>query len=395
MRFYLKQRDENGMWYVCWTNPDGSPGRTSTRTRDSKKAERALALHTIEHDRPRDQRLAETTLDEVLVRYWTHHTKALGDRGIVRRVIGLVCDHAPMVSLADLTMPRQDQFLREAMPTVSDGTRRRYMGVIEAAINWSYLRGEINQLIPILRPKAVDGPGARPLTPPELGRFLSAAETEHERRLALLLTTTGARPQAILQLDWTRVMPGAVDYDVPGRRRTKKRRARAPLAPTVASYLEQRRSIGPVIQWADKPLKSHRMTISRLMARAGLDASAYSVRKGLATWLAEQDVPEWEVGRILGHRVSSGTTERYAHHRPSYMRATREAIEALLREVAPAWLANHLPAAVVPSFQGAKINKVVNGLDGSREWDRTTDHLHVKDGGLPCFQGLIPANDDE
>lgn len=309
--------------------------------------------------------------------------------------MGLVCEHAPMVSLAELTIPRQEQFLREAMPNVKDNTRRRYMGVIEAAMNWSYQRGEIERQIPILVPQAVDGPGARPLTPPELGRFLAAANGEHERRLALLLATTGARPQAVLQLDWQRVTSGAVDYDVPGRRPTKKRRTRAPLAPTVASYLEERRSIGPVVQWSGKPLKSHRMTISRIMARAGLGATAYSVRKGLATWLAEQDVPEWEVGRILGHRVSSGTTERYAHHRPSYMRATREAIEALLREIAPAWLASHLPAVVASSFQGAKINKVVNGLDGSREWDRTTDHLHVKDGGLTCFQVLTPANDDE
>jgi integrase len=392
MRYYLKPR--GGIFYICWTNADGSPGRASTRTRDSKEAERRLARHVVEHDRPRDQRLAETTVEAVLVRYWTHHTQALADRGIVRRVIGLVCDHAPMVSLSDFTIARQEQFIRDAMPNVTDGTRRRYMGVIEAATNWSYQRGEIERQIPVVAPRAVDGPGARALTPAEIGRFLTAANGEHERRLALLLATTGARPQAILQLDWSRVLPGAVDYDVPSRRRTKKRRARAPLAPTVASFLEERRSVGPVIQWNGRQLVGHRMTVARIMARAGIDATAYSVRKGLATWLAEQDVPEWEVGRLLGHRVSSGTTERYAHHRPSYMRATREAIEALLREVAPDWLANHLPATGVAAVQPAQIPKAVNGLDGSREWDRTTDHLHVKDGSLVEFQGLNPANDD-
>jgi integrase len=329
------------------------------------------------------------------VRYWTHHTKALGDRGIVRRVIGLVCDHAPMISLAELTIPRQEQFLREAMPNVKDGTRRRYMGVIEAAMNWSFQRGEIERQIPIAVPQATDGPGARPLTPVEIGRFLAAAESEHERRLALLLATTGARPQAILQLDWSRVLQGAVDYDVPGRRKTKKRRARAPLAPTVAAYLEARRSVGPVIQWSGKALASHKMTIGRLMARAGIDATAYSVRKGLATWLAEQDVPEWEVGRILGHRVSSGTTERYAHHRPSYMRATRDAIEALLCKISPGWLANALPATEKDTVRAVENSRVVNGLDGSREWDRTTDHLHVKDLVTDLIHGLDPANDDE
>ncbi len=393
MRHYLKPR--GGVWYICWTNADGSPGRTSTRTRDRAEAERKLAHHVIEHDRPRDQRLAETTLEAVLVRYWIHHTKKLGDRGIVRRVIGLVCEHAAMLSLADLTIPRQEQFLREAMPAVSDGTRRRYMGVIEAAMNWSFQRGEIERQIPVLVPAAVDGPGAVPLTPQELGRVLAAGESEHERRMVLLLATTGARPQAILQLDWSRVLPGAVDYDVPGRRRTKKRRARAPLAPTVARFLEERRSVGPVVQWNGRALKGHRMTIARIMARAGLDATAYSVRKGSATWLAEQDVPEWEVGRFLAHRVGSGTTERYAHHRPGYMRATRDAIEALLKEIAPAWLTSYLPASNEASNEPQKKLKVVNGLDGSREWDRTTDHLHVKDAGLAFFQAFTPANDDE
>lgn len=392
MRFYLK--DRNGIWYICWT-VDGRPQRASTGTRDRRQAERALARHVIENDRPKDQRLAQTTLEAILIRYWTHHTKTLADRGIVRRVIGLVCEHAPMTSLADLTIPRQEQFLREAMPKVSEGTKRRYMGVIEAAMNWSYQRGEIERQIPILVPPAVDGPGARPLTPNELGRFLAAAESEHERRLCLLLVTTGARPQAVLQLDWSRVLQGSVDYDVPGRRKTKKRRARAPLSPTVARFLEDRRSVGPVIQWGGKPLKSHRMTVTRVMERAGLDATAYSVRKGLATWLAEKDVPEWEVGRVLGHRVSSGTTERYAHHRPSYMRATREAIEALLWEIAPDWLASYLPAAPDVELPMVKTSNGSNGLDGSRGQDRTDDHLHVKDGCLPWFQSLVPANDDK
>lgn len=287
------------------------------------------------------------------MRYYTHHTKALGDRGIVRRVIGLVCDHAPMTSLEAFTIPRQEQFIREAMPAVKDGTRRRYMGVIEAAMNWSFQRGEIQQQIPVLVPQAVDGSGALPLTPAQIGGFLAAAESEHERRLALLLATTGARPQAILQLDWSRVMEGAVDYDVPGRRRTKKRRARAPLAPTVARFLEERRSVGPVIQWQGRALNGHKATIARVMARAGIDATAYSVRKGLATYLAERDVLEWEIGRMLGHRVGSATTERYAHHRPSYMRASREAIEALLLAASPAWLKQYLPRPVMDphSFQ--------------------------------------------
>jgi hypothetical protein len=354
MRYYLKPR--GGIWYICWTCADGSPGRASTRTRDRAEAERALARHVVEHDRPRDQRFAETTLEAVLVRYWTHHTKALADRGIVRRVIGLVCDHAPMVSLADFTIPRQEQFIREAMPNVTDGTRRRYMGVIEAAMNWSFQRGEIERQIPILVPAAVDGPGAR------RSRQRRSAASSPRRGVS---TSAGSRccsrPRARAAGD-----PAArlVTRDA-GRRGLRRARpppdeeapgARAAGADCgeVPRGAAQRRSCHPVERSA---LKGHRMTIARIMARAGLDATAYSVRKGSATWLAEQDVPEWEVGRFLAHRVGSGTTERYAHHRPGYMRATREAIEALLREIAPDWLASHLPAPVAATSDAARIRR--------------------------------------
>jgi hypothetical protein len=54
-----------------------------------------------------------------------------------------------------------------------------------------------------------------------------------------------------------------------------------------------------------------------------------------------------------------------------------------------------LPVAPAAQQQDARIPKAVNDLDGSREWDRTTDHLHVKDTRLARFQGLTPANDDE
>jgi integrase len=378
MRYYLKARD-NGIWYICWTHPDGRPGRASTRTRDRGEAERALARYILEHDRPRDQRLTETTVEAALVRYWHHHGRQLFDKGIVRRVIGLVCDHAPMTTLADFTIQRQEVFMRAAMPGLSAGTRRRYMGVIEAAVNWLYRRGEVERPIPIMLPQAVDGPGARPFTPEEMGRFLAACQAEHEQRLGLLLVTTGPRPQAVLQLDWSRVVGGVVDYDVPGRRKTKKRRATAPLAPTVARYLEERRSVGPVVQWRGRPLRSHRMTIQRVMGRAGLDGTAYCLRKGLATWLASQGVPELEYGAILGHRVQKATTARYAHLRPDWMHATKRAVEALLARIAPSWLASHLPAAECGEDRRETFSRVVNGLDGSREWDRTTDHLHVKE----------------
>jgi integrase len=341
MRYYLKPR--SGIWYICWTGADGSPNRKTAGTRDRGEAELALARHQLEHSRPRDQALTTVTIEGVLVRYWQHHGQTRFSPEVIRRVIALATEHLALVTLDQLTIGRQEQFIRDA--GLKPGTARRYLGVIRAALEWSAARQEIERAPRILRVEVEDGPGAAPYAINEQSALLGAAQHEHERRFLLLAIATGARPEALLQLTWDRVKDGVVDFNVPGRRRTKKRRARAPLTGTVAKWLEDQRGLGPVVQWRDKQLKDHKMTFKRLAERGGVVGTAYGLRKALATWLRQRNVPEWEVGGILGHKATSATTERYAHHRPDYMQATNAAVEALLLEICPGWLASYLPGS--------------------------------------------------
>jgi integrase len=388
LRYYLKAR--NGIWQIRWTDSAGRPQFKSTGTRDRQLADKELEAFKIRNAQPRDQKLAETTLDTVLVRYWEHHGSTRFAKGIIRLVIKRCATLLPCLTLDQLTIARQEELIEGLSP----GTARRYLGVVRAALEWAAARQEIERAPRILRVEADDGPGARPYSVDELRQLLSAAEAEHERRMLLLLICTGCRPGAALDLTWDRIRDGIADFNVPGRRRTKKRRAKAPLPPVLAGWLEARRRIGPVVQWNDRRMKGHKMTFKRIAARAGVVGTAYGIRKSLATWLRQQNVPEWEVGALLGHRVASATTERYAHYRPDYMKATVTAVEALLAAICPNWLG--IPEAVKTSHPKPtwRIRMVSNGLDGSREWDRTTDHLHVKDMELEGFQSLTPANDD-
>lgn len=391
MHFYLKAR--NGIWQICWTDDAGRPQRKSTRTRDWGKADLQLAEHKLTHARPRDLQLSQVTLDAVMVRYWEHHGKTRFDPETIKRVIGVVAKKMPCLTLDKLTIARQEEFVRDT--GWKPGTARRYIGVIRAGMEWAFSRGEIERVPAVLNIEVEDGPGTRPYSLDELRLLLVAARSEHERRLLVVLIATGCRPQAALQLTWDRVADGVADFNVPGRRKTKKRRARAPLAPTVSKWLEARRGLGPVIQYRGKPMKGHRMTFQRIAERAGVTGTIYGIRKALATWLRQQNVPEWEVGALLGHRVASATTERYAHHRPDFMAATVAAVEALLAAICPVWLDIPETVKVGSEGQGLRIRLVSNDLFGSREWDRTTDHLHVKEAGPEEFQRLIPANDDK
>ncbi len=391
MRFYLKER--KGIWQICWTDDAGRPQRKSTCLRDRGQAELKLAAHQLTHARPRDLQLSEVSLAAVMVRYWEHHGKTRFDPDTIRHVMGVVALKMPELTLDRLTIARQEDFVRDA--GWKPGTARRYIGVIRAGMEWAFSRGEIERVPAVLNIEVEDGPGTRPYSLDELRQLLSAAASEHERRLLLILIATGCRPQAALQLTWDRVRDGIADFNVPGRRRTKKRRAKAPLTPTVSKWLEGRRGLGSVIQWAGKEMKGHRMTFERVAARAGVVGTAYGIRKALATWLRQQNVPEWEVGAMLGHRVASAMTERYAHHRPDFMAATVTAVEALLAEICPVWLDIAETPAIGCKPTGERIRMISNGLVGSREWDRTTDHLHVKDMVAQQIQSLTVANDDE
>lgn len=391
MQYYLKQR-ENGIWYICWTETDGTPRRSSTRERDFERADLKLAAWKLEHDKPRDQAPDAVLLLEVLLRYWKRRGKEVFSPAVIKRVIKLVRDHCPALTLTELTVQEQEKLLEQMK--VAPNSQRRYMGVIAAALESARMNHEITHYLPVQMPEADDGSGARPLELDELKAIFTAAVHEHERLFLLLGLTTGPRPKYVLQATWDRVKRTVIDYRVPGLRRTKKRRARnAPLTPTVAKYLEERRSVGPVVQWRGRALKGHKMTFARIARRAKVDATAYCLKETLATWLRHKQVSEWDCGAILAHRVGSSQTEKYAQERPDYMVAAKAAIEELLALIAPPWLASYLPAAK-PAEKEASQVPVAVGEIGRREWDRTTDHFHVKDTVVQGFQWLKPANDD-
>src|SRR5688572_26324158 len=214
MRFYLKQR-EHGIWYICWT-VNGRPDRITTGTRDRGEADLALARHTLQHARPRDQELTDVTLEAVLVRYWQHHGKDLFDPATVRHVIGIVSRHRAGRLVSSFTISDQEQLVRD-LGTVAPGTAGRSLGVIRAALEWSAARQEIAYAPRVLRIPVQDGEGARPFSPAELRTLLEAAQEPHQRAFLLLAISTGARPEAILQLTWDRVRDGIADFHVPGR----------------------------------------------------------------------------------------------------------------------------------------------------------------------------------
>jgi len=384
MHCYLDKREGSPNWYIYEYDPaTGQCPRFSTRTADRAAAEKKLAEHILKL--PQRKLINDATVVWVLLRYWEHYAKDTFASDTVRRVMGLVAEHEPTTRVYDWPIGKQKEFA--AKLATKGSTQRRYWGVVRAAIQWAVDGGELPSLPALMKIQATDGEGVAPFSIEQLKRLAEGCVHEHERRFFLLMVSTAPRPGATLDLTWDRINAetGVVDYVVPGRKLTKKRRAKSPLCTPALAYFNDRRSIGPVIQWNGRQLAGHKMTFGRIATRAKVAGTAYGIRKAVSIWLRRESVHEWDIKGMLGHAIG-GETERYAHYRPEYMRAAADSVERLLREIRPSWLASYLPVDV------PRESKLL--IVGGRDRDRTCDPYHVKDQLLESFQRLKPANDD-
>jgi len=120
------------------------------------------------------------------------------------------------------------------------GTARRELGTLQAAINWQHKNGRLTRSVVVTLPEASAG-RKRWLTRTEAAALLRASCTKKARfympLFILLGIYTGRRKEAILSLRWPQVdlKAGVIDFELPGRETTKKRRGAVRIPPTSAS----------------------------------------------------------------------------------------------------------------------------------------------------------------
>src|SRR5262245_58760627 len=77
-KYWLSQRAGSSAYYVSWFDATTrQTRRASLGTHDVQAAELALARWILEHERPRNERPEDMTVDEVLVRYYRNHASAI------------------------------------------------------------------------------------------------------------------------------------------------------------------------------------------------------------------------------------------------------------------------------------------------------------------------------
>jgi integrase len=234
---------------------------------------------------------------------------------------------------------RPDQITRDLCRAYRDGryaagrkpaTVRKELEVIRAALNFAKKgQGAVFELPPPPLPKE------RYLDRHEAARLLRAArQFPHVRAFIALSLATGARMSAILELTWDRVdlkrriISLALNDTLDEQR---KRRATVPMTRRAYRYLRvmhAARTCEHVIEWAGKPVGSVKKGFAAAAKRAGLDGiTPHILRHTAASWMAERDVPIFEIAKFLGHSDTRITERCYAKLTPAYLNRAAKALD--------------------------------------------------------------------
>lgn len=331
-QFWLSQRRGSDVWCITWFDPKTRQTiRRSTGCRDLEPAQAALAEHYLQFRRLDHERPSEVLISMILDRYLKTPMRSIDTAKAAVKHWKAFWGTRPV---SDMTVAEQKRFHAELAAKLAPDSVKRVLGVGAAALNRAHREQELATLPALLTFKAPERHRERVLTLDELQALWMAAQpVEHWRRYMWLALGTGARPEAILQLTADRVIDGVIHLGETGKDYGRKRRPTIPMAALLRAEVKGWGD-GVLVTYDRKPLKRARESFKRLSKAAGVTATPYAIRHTVATWLRQDNVPEWDVAGMLGHRPpGSATTARYAHYRPDYMRKAAASINRLLLRV--------------------------------------------------------------
>jgi integrase len=332
----LKWHRYGAAYYICWTE-NGRSRERSTGTADREQAEIVFAEWMQVRGRkhgPSDP--AKTLITDAL----TDYANERGPKVAAPRVIGCAIDALAgfwqgrkIVEVTPLTCSQYGDWRCR-----SENTVRRELAVLQAAINWGFKNGKLTRPVAVTLPAKPES-RKRWLTKQEAARLLRASRTEKARLylplFILLGLYTGRRKEAILSLRWPQVdlERGLIDFEIPGRQRTKKQRGAVPLNSKLLPHLKRARrrgtDVGYVLHINGISIGDIKKGFAAACERAGLDdVTPHTLRHTAATWLMQSGVKTWEAAGFLAMSEKM-LIEVYGHHHPDHM---REAAEALGRK---------------------------------------------------------------
>ena len=344
-KYFLGKQARSPAWCRCYYDPaTGQTRRFSLGTVDFEEAKQKLTTWYILECQKKDQPSSDVLLSTLFARYYEKYGKTLVSAVTVRAYLNHWLDFysdATLQEAADLS--RQEAFRNWLVEEkgLSLNTVRKIITIGKSAMNWAYKRGELAQVpyFENVKPPA-SPPKGRALEIEEIALLLRHTEQPHLKLFILLMIGTLARPQAVIELEFSQIdfKRRIIDLNPSGRTQTQKVRPTVKLPEFLVPILEaeQAKYIHErVITFNGQPIKDVKTSWRSLRAKAGFgpEVLPYSIRRTMSMYLREQSVPAWEVAAQLGHASGFRTTEIYTSHSPDYLQYAVKAIDSYFDRV--------------------------------------------------------------
>jgi integrase len=336
---YLKFNSERGRYYIQWSEV-GIVRKRSTGTSDRQEAQIILAsfiqqlqIHQ-QPNRPLDP--SEYLISDALALYGELHAPTTKAPDRIAYAIEPLLDFWERNTVGDITKQTCRAYLKARGR--SDGTMRRELGVLKAALNFAYSEGRITRVPYVMLPEKPQGKD-RWLNRDEAAALLNAARTARgDVRLYLPLFIllglyTGARKGALLSLRWHQIDfdNGMIDFFPVGEQQSNKRKSKIPIPDRLMTFLKLARrrgsDIGYVLNRDGTKLADVKHSFGNACAKAGIfDTTPHTLRHTCGTWMAQRGVPLFQIGGWLGHS-NERTVELYAHHHPDFLVEAKRAMD--------------------------------------------------------------------
>lgn len=326
-------RRANGIWYIR----DGAQF-VSTRTRNRREADSALARYIAEKDRPAGPRdPSQMIVADVLDVYGRERAPHVADPARIAaciRALVPILGPLPVASVTGAVCRRYEKQRRRA-----PGTVRKELGTLAAAINYSHAEGYLTAA-PRVRLPAKPPPRDRWLTRSEVAALLRACrrnpKARHLCRYILTAVYTGTRSEAILSM---RFMPhtggGYVDTETglmhrraAGKAETKKRTPTVPVPARLLAHLRRWERMGEtwVVGIEGQRVGSVKRAWGTALRESGIDhATRHDLRHTAVTWAMQRGADKWQVAGFFGLSLDLIETV-YGHHHPDHLQGVVEAM---------------------------------------------------------------------
>ena len=333
MPSYTLRQHDNEKWYVHWTEGRRSR-RVSTGQTQEAKAQIFFARWILNEQQDKADSGAQFLVSDLWKLYFERHVEKNSASVRTAEVVWKnLSPHFGALRPAEIEQAVEDYIATRQEGAIGScaaapATIRHELSRLKACFAWcAKPKQKILALadVPVFDLPPDSEPRDRWLRTDEIQKLLNAAAElrDGERlsrgeRFLWLALETGTRLQAALELTWDRVdfEIGVINFNVPGRKRTKKRRTSVPISAALRPILMR----AHIERESDLVLDHKTLTIWRaiqqIAKRAGVaDVSPHVLRHTAATHMLRKGVPVWQVAGVLGVTVQM-IEKSYGHHVP-------------------------------------------------------------------------------